>query len=269
MSSLGQVALITGASSGFGREAARELARRGWRVFGTSRTPAADELDGFRLLALDVRRDESVRQCVEQCLPAAGRLDLLVNNAGYVLNGFAEECGIDQVHHIFETNFFGAVRLVQAVLPIMRQQGGGRIINVGSLAGRVGVPYRSFYSATKFALEGYSESLSYELRRFNIRVSLIEPGFFHTNLDQAAVPAARPLTPYDPIRHVAGRYFEQGVRRGGDPALVGRLIADVAEHPRPCLRYRLGRDAVWLLRVRPLLGDRLYGWAVRKRFKLS
>jgi NAD(P)-dependent dehydrogenase (short-subunit alcohol dehydrogenase family) len=309
-----RVVLISGASSGFGRAAAEELSRRGWRVYGTSRHAARDQgmnrvegcglrvekaansnerseqnTDkeylsvppdaarikkcesevGWEMVELDVRDDGSVRRCVERVMAAAGRIDVLVNNAGYVLNGFAEEATAAEAREQFETNFFGMARLTRAALPGMRERRAGRIIHISSLAGLVGVPYRAFYAASKWAMEGYSETLHYELASMGIDVILIEPGFFRTNLDRASVQCAQVIGDYDFIRPKVDAYFRQSVRRGGNPAAVGRLIAEAAEAKRPKMRYRIGRDSVWLPRVRALLPKRLYSFGVRKRFGLE
>jgi NAD(P)-dependent dehydrogenase (short-subunit alcohol dehydrogenase family) len=265
-----RVALITGASSGFGHLTAGLLASRGWRVFGTSRKPdAGNAAMGVEMLPLDVRSDDSVRQCAAAVLEkAGGRLDLLVNNAGYVHNAPLEETTLEEAQALFETNFFGAVRMTDAVLPAMRGRRCGSIINVGSLAGRMGVPGEGFYSATKFALEGYSEALSYELAPFHISVVLVEPGFFRTNLARTVTPAAHEIRDYDAFRAVISAIFMQGIRRGGDPQKVARLIVRIAEMKAPRLRYRVGADSTWLPRLRAVLPERLYAWGVRKKFGL-
>ncbi len=263
------VALITGASSGFGLETGRELLRRGWRVFGTSRKKLLSAVPGMEMLELDVRCEESVQRAVSALLAAAGRIDALVNNAGYVLNGFAEEASLDQVRQILDTNFLGAVRLINAILPAMRTRRSGKIINVTSIAGRAGVVYRSFYAASKFAMEGYSESLRYELLPFGIHVSIVEPGFFRTHLDAASEEAQNRIADYDPIREKPKTHFTRGVRKGGNPARVGRLIARIAESNRPALRYRIGTDAVWLPLARTGFPESLYAQGVRRMFQLD
>jgi len=261
--------LITGASSGFGRETARIMAGRGWRVFGTSRRETASDIDGCRMLVLDVCSDDSVSRCVQQVIDSAGRIDVLVNNAGFVLNGFAEEVTLEQARALFETDFFGVVRMTNAVLGIMRDQGGGRIINISSMLGLLGIPYRSCYTAAKFALEGYSESLSYELAGFNIKVSIVEPGFFRTGLDDAMVKASNTLPAYEAVRSRLDAHFERSRHDGGDPEQVGRLIAHVAGVKSPRLRYRIGPYSRWLTWVRRLLPERLYAIGVRRHFGLQ
>ena len=176
-----RVVLITGASKGLGRAAAELLSLRGCRVFGTSRHPQPDPSHGYEMLPLDVRSDESVQACVGEVLRRAGRIDVLVNNAGYGLVGLIEETGVEQVREQFETNFFGVVRMTQTVLPVMRGQLAGRIINISSMAGIMGVPGEGYYCATKFALEGFTETLYYEVEPFGIHACLVEPGFFATD----------------------------------------------------------------------------------------
>src|SRR3989449_4616415 len=188
---MAQTVLVTGASSGIGQATARLLAEHGFNVFGTARKPEAP------LVALDVRSDDSVRNCVQQVLSQTGRIDVLVNNAGYNLMGAAEETSIDEAKAQFETNFFGVVRMVNAVLPAMRKAGSGKIINIGSLAGITAIPFGAFYTASKFAIEGYTEALWHELRPLGISASVIEPGFVHTKIGEGTQIAATSLGAYD------------------------------------------------------------------------
>src|SRR4051812_5113634 len=169
------VALVTGASSGIGLATARALARNGYNVFGTSRKPVADTEDGVTMLVCDVTDDESVRALVDNVMSRAGRIDLLVNNAGIGLLGGAEESSSAQAKALFDVNVFGVLRLTNAVLPIMRNQGRGRIVNLGSLLGLIPAPFNALYSSSKHAIEGYSESLDHEVRMQGIRVVVVEP----------------------------------------------------------------------------------------------
>src|SRR6266487_2725823 len=173
-----RVALVTGASSGFGRATAAQLAAQGFQVFGTSRAPTPDSAGTYDMLPLDVGSETSVQACVQTILQRTGRIDLLVNNAGYAQGGRSEENSLDDARAQFETNVFGVLRVLKAVLPAMRQQGGGQIITVSSLLGIVAMPYLGLYASSKFALEGMMEGLQDELRPFHIRVSLVEPTFF-------------------------------------------------------------------------------------------
>src|SRR5438093_1435027 len=179
-----RVALVTGASSGIGEATAERLAAAGYTVFGTSRRAAPAGARSFEMLTLDVTSDASVEAAVDEVMRRAGRIDVLVNNAGFgVAPAGAEESSIEQAQSIFDTNFFGIVRMTRAVLPHMRKQGAGRIINIGSVLGLLPMPYGALYAATKHAIEGYSESLDHELRTRGIRVSVIAPAYPNTPFD--------------------------------------------------------------------------------------
>src|SRR5438270_1177989 len=175
---IGRVALVTGASSGIGEASARALLGSGFTVYGTSRSAVAgDERDGVVFLPLDVTDDESVAAAVREVLDRSGRIDVLVNNAGLGVAGAAEESSVEQARALFETNLFGSIRMTRAVLPHMREQRSGRIINVSSIVGLIPVPYMALYASSKHALEGYSESVDHEVREHGVRVLLVEPGF--------------------------------------------------------------------------------------------
>src|SRR3954453_3566493 len=192
-----QVALVTGASSGIGAAAARELVGAGVTVYGTSRKAAAgEERDGVVFLPLDVTDADSVAGAVREVFDRSGRIDLLVNNAGLGIAGAAEESSIEQARALFDTNLFGSMRMIRAVLPRMRKQGSGRIINVSSVLGLVPAPFGALYSATKHAIEGYSESLAHEGREHGIRLLLVEPGYTRTSFETNSIPADKPLPVY-------------------------------------------------------------------------
>ena len=175
------IAIVTGASSGIGEATAQRLAAAGYKVYGTSRRAAQAGGQAFEMLSLDVTSDASVATLVGEVMRREGRIDLLVNNAGFgVAPAGAEESSIDQARLIFETNFFGLIRMTRAVVPRMRRQGNGRSINIGSVLGFLPMPYGALYAATKHAVEGYSESLDHELRTRGIRVSVIEPAYTNT-----------------------------------------------------------------------------------------
>ena len=182
-----KTAVVTGASSGIGHASAEALARAGFTVFGTSRRPVGNGPDGVTMLVCDVTDGASVGALVSTVLAQTGRIDLLVNNAGVGLLGGAEESSVAQVQALFDVNLFGVIRMINAVLPSMRQRGEGRIINIGSILGLVPAPYSAHYSAVKHALEGYSELLDHEVRAFDIRVSVIEPAFVRTVFDQNGI----------------------------------------------------------------------------------
>ena len=263
---MSETILVTGASSGIGQSTARLLAERGFTVFGTARKPDTKKRESFTMLALDVRSDESVRACVDQVMAKTGRLDVLVNNAGYSVTGAAEETSVDEAKAQLETNFFGAVRMVNAVLPGMRARGAGKIISISSLAGNTAIPYSAFYSASKFALEGYSESLWYEVRPFGISVSLVEPGFVNTPIGEASPAAARPLPAYDASRKSMLAAFGHALKAGIPPEQVARRVLQIIEQQNPGLRYRVGAQATWLPRLRSVVPWNVYAAGVRKTF---
>ncbi len=262
----GTVVLITGASVGFGREIAVLLTQSGYRVYGTSRHPQTG-LD-CSMLTLDVRSDSSVRECVDKVLFVEGRIDVLVNNAGYLLNGPAEEVSLEQARAQFETNFFGAVRMIKAVLPAMRKQRSGKIINISSLAGRIATPGHGVYAASKFALEAYTEALHLELKPFDISCVLIEPGYFKTNIHTASAQCEDTKPDYDTLRGILNPQFEKNVRTGQNPARVAKLVKKIIEKKSPNLRYPIGPGAPWVLWCKALLPQKLFAWSVRKFYHL-
>src|SRR5215208_3015441 len=233
-----RVALVTGASGGIGEAAARALVGAGFTVYGTSRTAAAGETrDGVVLLPLDVTDDESVAGVVRGVLERSGRIDVLVNNAGFGVTGAAEESSVEQARSLFETNVFGLMRVTRAVLPVMRTQGSGRIINVSSIVGLIPVPFMALYASSKHALEGYSESLDHEVREQGVRVLLVEPGFTKTAFDANMTTADEPLALYAQRRELVDEQLAAAVQAGDEPALVGRAVVAAATDNRPKLRY--------------------------------
>jgi NAD(P)-dependent dehydrogenase (short-subunit alcohol dehydrogenase family) len=192
----GKVALITGVSSGIGREIAQVLAQRGARVFGTVRKLSeTNAIEHVELVCMDVTYEASVKEAVKSVLEKAGRIDILVNNAGYSLAGGLEETSIEEARQLFDTNFFGVLRVTQAVLASMRQHGYGRIVNISSMLGVLPGPYRGMYAASKHALEGYTKTLDHEVRTFGIRAALVEPVYTKTKITaneknvQTSIPA--------------------------------------------------------------------------------
>lgn len=226
-----KVALVTGISSGIGRAIAGMLPRYGFRVFGTMRGNGGTQgaLENVELVHLDVRDEESVRSCVRAVFDRTGRIDALVNNAGYALIGALEETAIEEAKQLFETNFFGVLRMTQAVLPFMREQRSGRIVNIGSVVGFVPAPYQGIYCASKHALEGYSESLDHEVRQFGIRVSVIEPGFTRTNIAQNSQAAARPLQAYADGRSRVLKATAENIAKGGTPLGVAEVVVEACQ----------------------------------------
>ena len=263
-----KIALVTGASSGFGRVIARLLHQREYQVFGTSRGKDAIADPSIAMLMLDVRSQDSVQACIRTVLDAEGRLDVLVNNAGTTHLSLAEETDVEQARAVLETNFFGVVRMTNAVLPAMRARKNGRIINVCSLAGLVAIPGQAFYTASKFALEGYSEALRYEVEPFGIHVSLIEPGFYRTRLQENASLEARKFADYDRLRAALTSSIERSFADGGDPAEVAELVVRVVDAKSPRLRYRVGGEARWVPVLKWLLPQQAFAKGMKKRFNL-
>lgn len=261
------VALVTGASSGIGERIAILLAADGFRVFGTSRSERPDR-DGVGMLRLDVTSSESVRQCAEVVLARVGRIDLLVNNVGAMHEGLAEETSIDEAEAAFETNFFGAVRVTNAVLPGMRERGAGRVINIGSLAAWIGEPGEGFYAASKAALARYSEALGYEVDSLGVSVVLVEPGAFVTPVVEAASESERTIDDYDTIREAARRTLRRGLERGRDPHEVARLVRRIARARRPRSRYGAGRGGRTIPLMRVLLPRRWFDRLLRRAYSL-
>src|SRR5215831_11677770 len=237
MSSHQRVAVVTGTSSGIGQETSLTLARNGFLTYATMRnlnkkenikSVAEKENLPVKIMMLDVTDDRSVNNTIQSITNETSRIDVLVNNAGYGLMGAFEDLLMDEIKAQFETNLFGLIRTTQAVLPIMRKQNSGFIVNISSGAGRFGYPGASAYVSTKFAVEGLTESISYELEPFGIKVILIEPGFIKTNFQQAMIRSQHPDSPYSQMmqkRAAASRKFFQN---GSEPELVAKytLLTD-------------------------------------------
>jgi NAD(P)-dependent dehydrogenase (short-subunit alcohol dehydrogenase family) len=265
-----RVVLVTGASSGVGQSTARLLSQRGYRVFGTSRNPAvAPELPGVEMLPLDVRADDSVRACLDAVTRIAGRLDILVNNAGYELAGALEETSLDEAKAQFETNFFGVLRMAKAVLPVMRRQKQGQIITISSLSGIAPIPFMGIYSASKFAVEGYTEALRHELKPFGIHVSLIEPGFLHTAMMSHRQVTTERIAGYDPWRQRSLDAIRAYEEKGPEAELVAETVLKVAASKAPRLRYLTGRQAKVIAGLRRLLPEAAFAQGSRSTFRLD
>jgi NAD(P)-dependent dehydrogenase (short-subunit alcohol dehydrogenase family) len=260
-----RVALVTGASSGIGEAAARGLVGAGFTVYGTSRRAAAgEERGGVVFLPLDVTDDRSVAGAVREVLGRSGRIDVLVNNAGLGIAGAAEESSIEQARALFDTNLFGSIRMTRAVLPQMREQGGGRIINVSSVLGVVPAPFGALYAATKHAMEGYSESLDHEVREHGVRVLLVEPAYTRTSFDANAVPADEPLPVYARRREVLDVLTAEAIKGGDKPSVVGEAIVAAATDSRPKLRYPAGPLARRVTKLRRYAPSIVFDKQIRK-----
>ena len=249
-----KVIIVTGSSSGIGLESALLLARNGYITYATMRSPEKDtsiktavQKEGLpiRVVQLDVTDDNSVKNAVDHIISEAGRIDVLVNNAGYSLGGALEDLSMEEIKSQYETNLFGLIRVIQAVLPIMRKQRSGRILNISSGSGIFGFPGISAYVSTKFAVEGLSESIAYELEPFGIKVILIEPGFVKTNFEHAMVVAKKaqdPASPYSELMQKIMANASELAKNASDAELVANVIVDAASNPNPRLRYLAGKD---------------------------
>jgi len=264
-----RVVLITGASSGFGRETARILLGRGFKVYGTSRNPSAKPQEpGVGMIALDVDSDNSVQSGVKELLEETGRIDVLVNNAGYVLTGGAEETSIEEAKAQFETDFFGHVRMTKAVLPTMRKQGSGQIVNISSIAAILPVPFEGYYAAAKAALLAWSEALRHEVKSLGIKVSVVEPGFFKTNLGHTRKVAKHTIRDYDELRQRATATLDDDFENGADPRLVGATILRIITSRNPKLEYAVGREKRYKT-LKHLMPQSIIENGVRRHWKLD
>jgi NAD(P)-dependent dehydrogenase (short-subunit alcohol dehydrogenase family) len=265
-----KIALVTGASSGIGEVTATRLARAGYKVYGTSRRGAQKERRAFDMVSLDVTSDESVKAAVSEVIRLEGRIDLLVNNAGFgVAPAGAEESSIEQAQSIFDTNFFGTVRMTRAVLPHMRRQGSGRIVNIGSVFGFLPGPYMALYAATKHAIEGYSESLDHELRTRGIRVSVIEPANTRTGFDTNSLEADSKLEEYRGARAALAERMKEMIDEGDDPEIVADAVLKAATEAHPKLRYTTKGRASRLKLLRRFLPASLMDAGLRKDLHLG
>jgi NAD(P)-dependent dehydrogenase (short-subunit alcohol dehydrogenase family) len=278
-----KVAIVTGSSSGMGFETSLILARNGFYTYATMRKlegEGSKRLTDFtkkenlplQVIRLDVNDDKSVRDAINTIVKEKDRIDVVVNNAGYDLMGALEETSMEELKGQFETNFFGAVRVIQAVIPIMRKQGGGIIVNITSLGGRISFPLNSAYHATKFALEGFSESIQYELEPFGIKIIVIEPGGvgsnFMKNLKMAS-KASDPLnSPYGSIQNRITEYFNQWMQNTIHPSEVAKAILHAVTSDNPEFRYVVGNDAMTALESRRSMSDREFQDTIKKQINL-
>ena len=276
------VVLITGCSSGFGLMSAVELAKQGDHVFATMRNVAkSDALEraasdagvALEVGPLDVRDQASVDLCVQHVLQTAGRLDVLVNNAGIGTLAAVEDYAIEEIQHVFETNFLGAVRMMKAVLPAMRNQGSGVIVTVSSISGRVSAPYFGVYAASKYALEAASEAMAMELQPLGIRVAIVEPGRFNTGImgNEFEPRAFNALSAYWERADRMKSKFGREVERAPDGQAVAVAIADAAHATADedwRLRRVVGEDAELIMTTRSSMNDEDYGALIRSLYKI-
>ncbi|GAC1430794.1 MAG: oxidoreductase [Candidatus Velthaea sp.] len=261
-----ETVIVTGASGGIGAAIVKRLRDSGRRVFATMRQPNLAR-DGSDAIAMDVTSDESVATAVADVLGKTGRIDAVVNNAGLDLLGAVEEATTAEAHAIFETNFFGVHRLCRAVLPDMRARGSGRLVTIGSMAGFLPMPFESFYGASKHALEGYVESLDFEISPFGLRALLIEPGYVKTNFSANGATTATTITSYAKMRSAIFRSLEVGVSKGITPDAVARAVEVALIAHKPAFRTRVGADAHRMHLLRRLLPPVIFAMGMRSRLR--
>ena len=266
-----KVAVVTGSSSGIGLETALTLARNRFLTYATMRNLAkSDNIKSvadkdnlpIRIVQLDVTDDTSVNNAFQSIIKETGRIDILVNNAGYALSGAFEDLSLEEIKNQYDTNFYGIIRTTQAVLPIMRKQRLGRIINISSGLGLFGFPGMSAYSSTKFAMEGLSESMAYELEQFGIKVILIEPGVIRTNMGNSIVIAKKvqdSSSPYSQMMQKMGNNFKKFTENASSVDVVAKIVQEAATSEKPHLRYLAGKDMeMWMQNKNSMSDDEFY-----------
>lgn len=264
-----KVVLITGVSSGIGRATAVKFATQGCRVFGTVRNPEkAQAIPGVTLVEMDIRDEASVQRGIDSIIEQAARIDVLVNSAGVTLLGAMEETSVAEAQKLFDTNLFGLLRTIQAVLPHMRAQRAGRIVNVSSVLGFLPAPYMALYSASKHAVEGLSETLDHEVRQFGVRVALVEPSFTRTNLDLNAPQTVRKIQDYGQQFGVVAQAIKKNVQQAPDPEGVASTIVDAAQGAWKMRRTPKG-EASLLSKLRRFMPAGPVERGLRKTFGLA
>jgi NAD(P)-dependent dehydrogenase (short-subunit alcohol dehydrogenase family) len=262
------VAIVTGASAGIGEATARALQAAGYRVFGTYRRPPAKRSADIEYLACDVTSDASVQAAVDEVLQKTARIDLLVNNAGVGLIAGAEESSLEQAKSLFDVNLFGVVRMTNAVLPTMRRQRAGRIVNLSSVMGLIPAPFMALYSASKHAVEGYSESLDHETRSSGIRVVLIEPAYTRTSFEGNVYQADQRLDLYQSARTNAEEVMREAMKAADSPELVASAVVKASTAAIPNRRYTAGRMARQISLLRRFVPASAFDKSLRKQMRL-
>jgi len=265
---MNKVILITGASSGIGKITAEHLSSNGFKVYGTSRDPKPSASENFTLLKLDLHDKVSIEKAIELIISKEGRLDVVINNAGMGITGPIEETDTEEMRKAFETNFFGAIEVMKAVLPVMRKQKMGMIINVTSIAGYMGLPYRGIYSAAKGALELVTETVSMEVKAFGIKVVNVAPGDFATNIASGRYhsPVIKDSV-YAPVYQNNLDLMNDHVNSGQDPIKMAERIYRIINDPSPKLHYKVGESMQkFSIALKCILPDRIYEKLIMKYY---
>jgi len=268
MSNDPKIILITGASSGIGKATAVYLAQKGHIIYGTSRYPGSyPKPNSYTMLQMDVTDNESIQYAVNQIISDRNKIDVLINNAGFGIAGAMEDTSIGKAKEQFETNFFGTVRLIKSVLPIMHKQDSGLIINISSIGGLIGLPFQSMYSASKFAIEGLTESLYMELHSSNIKITMIEPGDFKTGFTEKR-EISKNANQSDAFQNTLN-IIENDENSGQNPELIGKLLNQIINKSNPRLRYTVGAfDQKLAVILKRLLPNCFFDWIIMKHYKM-
>ncbi|MDN5200768.1 SDR family oxidoreductase [Fulvivirgaceae bacterium BMA10] len=268
---MSKVVLITGASSGIGEAIANYLSQHGYKVYGTSRNPQSNSNGKFRVLKMDVNNEGEIKEALKVIVEQEGRVDVLINNAGLGIAGSVEETDLEQIQKVMNTNVFGVIKVCRAILPIMRKQNDGLIINVSSIGGYVGLPFRGIYSASKFALEGLSEALSMEVKSFGIKTCLLQLGDFNTNINaNRLVGTASSESPYYSAFDKILNQINEEVAEASDPILVAQVVEKIIKKKKPKLRYVIGKPLQKLtIPLKKILPGRLFEKILSNHYQLK
>ncbi|HEY6119046.1 MAG TPA: SDR family oxidoreductase [Pyrinomonadaceae bacterium] len=264
-----KVILVTGASSGIGKACAEHLRQRGHTVYGASRS--TEDKPESQQLSLNVDDSDSVNSAIKLLIKTEGRIDVVINCAGFGIVGAVEDTSLEEAKNQFETNFFGVVRVCRATLRIMREQQSGLIINISSIAGRVSLPFQAFYSASKFALEGLSEAMAMEVAPFGVHVVLVEPGDFRTEFTANRKPTRESTNDSDYVERYrkALAVFEKEEANGDDPLAVARLVSRIIDNKSPRLRYSVGPTGERIVpALKQILPQKVYRWLFMKHYNI-
>ena len=263
------VAIVTGAAAGIGAATASALHAAGYQVFGTYRKLPSVKIPGITYVACDVTNDQAVDVAVREVLAKTGGVDLLVNNAGVGLAGAAEESSLQQARAIFDVNVFGVIRMTKAVLPVMRKQRSGRIVNISSVLGLIPAPFAALYAASKHAVEGYSESLDHEVRGLGIRVVLVEPAYTRSGFDINSLVADQPIEQYHVARSNAEAVVRAVMMTADAPEVVADAVVGAASAAAPRLRYTAGHMARKVSLLRRFVPASAFDKSLRKQLQMQ